>query len=110
MESKKGKKIALNDNMYILYHMYICLKLNDMRKNIDIDNSLLTKLKILSAFEGMSVKGLMEYAISYFVEQKEKERFSSLTVDEREDFGLWLLMQQANKDETVSEEEIMSAL
>ncbi|GMN06321.1 hypothetical protein MTsPCn5_17100 [Croceitalea sp. MTPC5] len=81
-----------------------------MRKNIDIDETTLTKLKILSAFEGMTVKGLMERAVSYFIEQKEKERLGKMTDEEKEDLGLLLLMQQADRSETVSEDEIMKEL
>lgn len=81
-----------------------------MRKNIDIDNTTLTKLKILSAFENMSVKALMEHAVSFFVESKEKERLASLTDEEKEDLGLLLLMQQVDRTDVVSEEEVMAAL
>ena len=81
-----------------------------MKKNIDIDETILTKLKILSAFENMSVKALMEKAISFFVEQKEKERLNALSDEEKEDLGLLLLMQQADRTETVSREEVMKAL
>ena len=62
-----------------------------MKKNIDIDETILTKLKILSAFENMSVKALMEKAVSFFVEQKEKERLNALSDEEKEDLGLLLL-------------------
>jgi Arc/MetJ family transcription regulator len=81
-----------------------------MRKNIDIDEALLTKLKILSAFEDMSVKALMEKAVSFFVEYKEKERLASLSQEEKEDLGLLLLMQQADRNDKVSEDDIMKAL
>ncbi|VAW11260.1 hypothetical protein MNBD_BACTEROID03-238 [hydrothermal vent metagenome] len=81
-----------------------------MRKNIDIDETILTKLKILSAFEEMSVKSLMEKAVSFFVEHKEKERLNSLSDEEKEDLGLLLLMQQSERSDTVSREEVMKAL
>ena len=81
-----------------------------MKKNIDIDETILTKLKILSAFENMSVKALMEKAISFFVEQKEKERLNALSDEDKEDLGLLLLMQQVDRTETVSREEVMNAL
>jgi len=81
-----------------------------MRKNIDIDETILTKLKILSAFEEMSVKSLMEKAVSFFVEHKEKERLNSLSNEEKEDLGLLLLMQQSERSDTVSREEVMKAL
>lgn len=90
----------------MVYMVYIW----HMRKNIDIDESILTKLKILSAFEDMSVKALMEKAVSFFVEYKEKERLEALTDEEKEDLGLLLLMQQADRSDTVSEDEIMKAL
>ena len=81
-----------------------------MRKNIDIDDKLLTKLKLLSAFEEISVKSLMEKAVSYYVEQKEKERLNALTEEEKEDLGLLLLMQQSDKSDVVSREDIMKEL
>ena len=81
-----------------------------MRKNIDIDDSVLKKLKFLSAVEEISVKKLMEKAISFFVESKEKERLNSLSEEEKEDLGLLLLMQQSDRNDIVSEEEIMKEL
>ena len=81
-----------------------------MKKNIDIDETILTKLKILSAFENMSVKALMEKAVSFYVEQKEKERLNALSDEEKEDLGLLLLMQQVDRTETVSREDVMNAL
>jgi len=81
-----------------------------MRKNIDIDQTTLTKLKIISAFEDLSVKALMEKAVRVFIKQKEQERFESLSNEEKEDLGLLLLMTQADKSDTVSEEEFLEAL
>lgn len=83
-----------------------------MRKMIDIDDRLVAKLKILSAFEEVSVKALMEKAVSFFVEEKEKERLEKLSEEEKEDIGLFMLLQQVNNDsdEFVSEEEVMRAL
>ena len=81
-----------------------------MKKLINIDDSLLTKLKVISAFEGLSVKALMEKAVEAFVAQKERERLDSLTDEQKEDLGLLLLMQQADMTDTVSEEEFLKAL
>lgn len=81
-----------------------------MRKNIDIDDATLTKLKVLSAFENMSVKALMEKAVTFFVTYKEKQRLESLTEEEREDLGLLLLMQQVDREDVVSEDEVMDVL
>lgn len=81
-----------------------------IRKNIDIDEKLLTKIKLLSAFEEMSVKSIMEKAIFFYVEYKEKERLKSLSESEKEDLGLLLLMQQVDRNEVVSRKDIMNAL
>lgn len=81
-----------------------------MRKNIDIDETTLTKLKVLSAFEDMSVKALMEKAVNFFVLHKENERLESMTDEEKEDLGLLMLMQQADRKDTVSRDEIMEIL
>jgi hypothetical protein len=81
-----------------------------MRKNIDIDETTLTKLKVLSVFEDMSVKSLMEKAVSFFVAHKESEKINSMTDEEKEDLGLLLLMQQADRTDTVSENEVMELL
>jgi len=81
-----------------------------MRKIIDINDAVVTKLKILSAFENLSVKALIEKAVESFVSQKEKERLDNLSTVEKEDLGLLLLMQQADKTATVSEDDFFKAL
>ena len=81
-----------------------------MRKNIDIDNSILRKVKILSVFEDISVKSLMEKAVIFYVEHKEQERLNSLSKEEKEDLGLLLLMQQADTTDTISEEDVFDYL
>ncbi|MBM55153.1 MAG: hypothetical protein CMB32_01190 [Euryarchaeota archaeon] len=81
-----------------------------MRKNIDIDDSLVLKLKVFSAFENTTVKKRMEEAVEYYIAMKEKERMDALTPEEKEDLGLLMLMQQANLDSTVSREKVMKEL
>ena len=81
-----------------------------MRKNIDIDESVLTKVKILSAFEDLSVKSILEKAVSFYVEYKENERLKSLTNEEKEDLGLLLLMQQSDRNDIATREEVMNIL
>lgn len=81
-----------------------------MRKNIDLDDTVLKKLKILSAFEDLSVKALMEKAIRFYVQHKEQERLDALSKEEKEDLGLLLLMQQADSTDTVSEKELFDYL
>ena len=81
-----------------------------LKKLIEIDKSLVTKLKIISAFENLSVKNLMEKAIREFVENKEIERLENLSIEDKEDLGLLLLMQQADKDDFVNEDDFLNAL
>ncbi len=81
-----------------------------MKKIIEVEETLLTKLKILSAFENLSVKALMEKAVEWFVAEKEKERLDNMSEEEKEDLGLLLLMQQVDRKDTVSEEDFLKAL
>lgn len=81
-----------------------------MRKLIDVDQTTLTKLKFISVFENLSVKALMENAIQIYVKNKENERFDKLTDIEKEDIGLFMLMQEADRSELVSRDEIMQKL
>jgi len=81
-----------------------------MKKIIEIKEPLITKLKILSAFENLSVKALMEKAVEQFVIEREKERLDNLSDEEKEDLGLLLLMQQVDKQDQVSEEDFFKAL
>jgi hypothetical protein len=81
-----------------------------MKKLIEIDETVLVKLKVLSAFEGLSVKALMEKAVELFVKTKEKEQLNNLTQEQKEDMGLLLLMQQADRTDTVSREDIFKLL
>ncbi|WP_074405719.1 MULTISPECIES: hypothetical protein [Aquimarina] len=80
-----------------------------MRKIIDIDEQIIPKLKIIAAIEGSSVKKIMEKAIIHYIEQKQKEQMDSLSLDQKEDLGLLLLMQKANAESTVSEEELFNS-
>ena len=81
-----------------------------MRKNIDIDEVTLSKLKLLSAFENNSVKGLMEEAVSWFVAEKEKQLFEGITQEEKEDLSVFLQMQQTNRKNLTSRDAIMELL
>ncbi len=81
-----------------------------MKKLIEVNEMTLTKLKVLSAFEDLSVKALMEKAIELFVLSKEKEQMDNLSAEEKEDLGLLLLMQRVDRTDTVSEKEFFKAL
>lgn len=83
---------------------------NHVKKLIEVDKSLVVKLKVLSAFENLSVKALMEKAVIEYVKNKELERFEMLTEDEKEDLGLLLLMQQADNKEFANEDDIFKIL
>ncbi len=80
-----------------------------MRKIIDIDESLIPKLKLLAAIESSSVKKIMEDAISWYVEHKQKEQMNSMSLEQKEDFGLLLLLQQAQNIKTVNEDELFNS-
>jgi hypothetical protein len=81
-----------------------------MRKLIDIDETTLTKLKVISIFEKTSVKGLIENAVQTYVKNKQTSQFNNLSDEEKEDIGLIMLMQEADRTEFVSREEIMKIL
>ena len=81
-----------------------------MRKLIDIDEKTLTKLKVISIFEKTSVKGLIENAVQMYVKSMQTNQFKNLSEEEKEDLGLLMLMQEADREDKVSEEEIFKIL
>jgi hypothetical protein len=81
-----------------------------MRKLIDLDETTLTKLKVISIFEKTSVKGLIENAVQAYVKNKQLNQFNNLSDEEKEDLGLMMLMQEADRNDKVSEEEIFKIL
>ena len=81
-----------------------------MRKLIDLDETTLTKLKVISIFEKTSVKGLIENAVQTYVKNKQTSQFNNLSDEEKEDIGLLMLMQEADRNDKVSEEEIFKIL
>lgn len=81
-----------------------------MRKLIDLDETTLTKLKVISIFEKTSVKGLIENAVQTYVKNKQTSQFNKLSDEEKEDIGLLMLMQEADRNDKVSEEEIFKIL
>jgi hypothetical protein len=81
-----------------------------MRKLIDIDEKTLTKLKVISIFEKTSVKGLIENAVQMYVKSMQSQQLRNLSEEEKEDLGLMMLMQEADRDDKVNEEEIFKIL
>lgn len=80
------------------------------KKLIDLDEKTIKKLKYIAVAEDMSVKMLMEAAIKKYVTQKQAERFKNLTDEEKEDMGLLILMQESDRNNKVSREEILKVL
>ena len=72
-----------------------------MKKLIDIDETTLKQLKLISAIENISVKGLIEKVVGNFAQKK---------LEEKEDRLLLKLMLEAKDEENVSEEEFFEAL
>lgn len=81
-----------------------------MKKFIDLDEKTIKKLKYIAIAEDMSVKMLMEVAIETYVAKKQAERFENLTDDEKQDMGLLILMQESDRNDKVSREEIFKVL
>lgn len=81
-----------------------------MKKLIEIEDTLYKKLEDFAIVEGVSVKTLINKSIFSFVKKKEKELLKNLILEEKEDLGLLFLMQQADRADRVSKEEILKAL
>ena len=81
-----------------------------MRKNIDVDEKILKKIKIISAYENKSVKAVLEEAVRSYVKAKELEKFEQMSDEEKEDLGLLLLMQQNEQEDEVPEDDIFKLL
>ena len=59
---------------------------------------------------GESVKGLIENAVQTYIKNKQTSQFNNLSDEEKEDIGLMMLMQEADRNDKVSEEEIFKIL
>ncbi len=81
-----------------------------MKKIIDLDSTLISKIKLISAFENLSVKALIEKAVAHYVSTKEAEKFAKLNEEEKLDLGMLMLMGEADKGDLVSRNEIMDIL
>ncbi|WP_411377509.1 hypothetical protein ACLHWQ_12425 [Flavobacterium psychrophilum] len=54
-----------------------------MKKLIDLDQTTLTKLKMLSVFEHLSVKALIENAVCTYVKNKKKNASINLPMKKK---------------------------
>ncbi len=81
-----------------------------MKQFVDIDKTTLIKLKIISTIEKVSSDELIQKIVNNSIEELWLKINSRLTDEEKEDFGLLLLMQEADRNDKVSREEIFSIL
>ena len=81
-----------------------------MKQFVDLDKTTLMKLKMISVIEKVSSDDLIQKTVKAYVEEVWLKKFSGLTDEEKEDFGLSMLMQEADRNDKVSSEEIFSIL
>lgn len=81
-----------------------------MKQKLELDELTLKKLQLISSSEGISIESLLKKAVQNFIQNAEKKKLDELSSSEKEDLGLMLLMQQANKDDAVSEDEFFQSL
>ncbi|WP_291103276.1 MULTISPECIES: hypothetical protein [unclassified Flavobacterium] len=81
-----------------------------MKQFVDLDKTTLMKLKLISTIEKVSSDDLIQKIVESYVENVWLKKFSGLTDEEKEDLGLLMLMQEADRNDKVSREEIFSIL
>jgi hypothetical protein len=81
-----------------------------MKHFIDLRKTTLMKLKMISTLEEVSSDELIQKIVESYVDELWMEKFSGLTDDEKEDFGMLMLMQEVDRNDKVSREEIFSIL
>ena len=81
-----------------------------MKQFVDLDKITLMKLQMISNIEKVSSDELIQKILKASVEELWLKKFSGLTDEEKEDFGLLMLMQEADRNDKVSREEIFSIL
>ena len=81
-----------------------------MKQTVNLDETTLMKLKMISAIEKVSSDDLIQKIVKAYVEELWLKKISGLTDEEKEDFGLLMLMQEVDRNIKVSTEEIFSIL
>jgi hypothetical protein len=81
-----------------------------MKQFIDLNKTTLMKLQMISVIETVSSEELIQKIVKDSVEELWLKKFSGLTDEEKEDFGLLMLMQETDSNDKVSSEEIFSIL
>lgn len=81
-----------------------------MKQFVDLDKTTLMKLQMISTIEKVSSDDLIQKIVESYVEEVWLKKISGLTDDEKEDFGLLMLMKEVDRNDKVSREEIFSIL
>lgn len=81
-----------------------------MKQFVDLDKTTLMKLQMISVIEKVSSDDLIQKIVKAYVEELWLKKISGLTDEEKEDFGLLMLMQEVDRNDKVSREEIFSIL
>lgn len=77
---------------------------------MNLNKTTLLKLKMISTIEKVSSDELIQKFVESYVNELWLEKISGLTDDEKEDFGMSMLMQEVDRNDKVSREEIFSIL
>jgi hypothetical protein len=81
-----------------------------MKQFVDLDKRTLMKLQMISVIEKVSPDVLIQKTMKSYVEDVWLRNFNGLSDEEKEDFGLLMLMQEADRNDKVSKEEIFNIL
>lgn len=81
-----------------------------MKQFVDLDKTTLTKLQMISNIEKVSFDELIQKIVKASVDELWLKKIRGLADEDKEDFGLLLLMQEADRNDKVSKEEIFSIL
>jgi hypothetical protein len=81
-----------------------------MKQFVDLDETTLMKLQMISVIENVNYDVLIQKAVKSYVEDAWLKNCSSLSDEEKEDFGLLMMMQEVDRNDKVREEEIFNIL
>jgi hypothetical protein len=81
-----------------------------MKQFVDLDETTLMKLQMISVIENVSSDVLIQKAVESYVEDTWLKNFSTLSDEEKEDFALLMMMQEVDRNDKASEEEIFNIL
>jgi hypothetical protein len=81
-----------------------------MKQFVNLDKITLMKLQMISTIEKVNPDALIQKIVKSSVEDVWLKNFSTLTDEEKEDLGLLMMMQEADRNDKVSKEEIFNIL